>query len=121
MSQETSPGMRALEAMDFYVFHHGLRLAGLPKDRDTARKEIAAIIERATACDRLHIEELDSSDACKRKFIELQAQADELAKALERIIELDDRKYLHRDLLDTQGEFNHARAALAAYRKDNHG
>ncbi len=82
MSQETSPGMRALEAMDFYVFHHGLRLAGLPKDRDTARKEIAAIIERETGVTELQCKVTDLADDC----FHLRQQADELAKALDELM-----------------------------------
>ncbi len=99
MSQETkSPGMRALEAMDFYVFHHGLRLAGLPKDRDTARKEIAAIIERETG------------------VTELQENADELAKALEDMMTL--QPLPEKDCNAGAKATYAARRALAAYRKD---
>ena len=84
MSTEKSPGMRALEALDAHVFNHGMQSSG-----EEQRNICASIIERETGVTELANETnalRAQSQLYEEEFQSLRKQADELAKALEKLL-----------------------------------
>lgn len=110
MSNEKSPGMRALEAIErgwVISTECGNRL-------DESRSEVAAIIERETGVTELS----NALKGVSALIGKLSMQADELANALERAVHIIDCAYAN-DGRDPCNNDNYCdiKDALAAYRK----
>lgn len=116
MSQEKSPGMRALEAIkEHFTYLDDITASSVPL--------ICQLIERETRCVELldDVKNLESAYEARGEYCAtLKAQCEQLATALEKMIEVVEDAWVHGAHPDKAGmlQRHEARAALAAYKKD---